>query len=355
MGTKSTVDEYNINRLSQIQGREYILTAVDQYPQHIRKQDIDKVLARSRSETGGLDYTISIKEGCRVMLTTNIDIADRLINGQMGTVVKISLNEQTEKPNILYIKFDDSEAGRNAISKHTNRFAQENNAVPIGPFLARIKVRPGKPSSLEVQRTQFPITLAYACTVHKVQGLTLNKVVVSFDLIKQRSFNYGQIYVALSRATSLQGLNILGNIESKHIKANPKVEEEYERLRKVSSIINNPQPAPIENDGITVSLLNIRSLNKHSIDVKHDQNMMTSDIMVFTETQMLPQTPDNDTRQYLHPFDLIRQDHPTDKYMSLALCTKKHIKVTSYEYFPSVNGLNLKYKATLKCKNNLFF
>lgn len=42
------------------------------------------------------------------MLTTNIDIADRLINGQMGTVIKIALNEKTQKPNIVYIKFDDS-------------------------------------------------------------------------------------------------------------------------------------------------------------------------------------------------------------------------------------------------------
>ena len=60
---------------------------------------------------------------------------------------------------------------------------------------------------------------------------------------------------------------------------------------------------------------------------------------------MLPQTPDNDTRQYLHPFDIIRQDHPTDKYMSLALCTKKHIQVTSFEYIPSINGLKFEIES----------
>ena len=66
------------------------------------------------------------------------------------------------------------------------------NVVPIVPVLAKIKVRPGKPSSPEIQRIQFHLTLACrACTGHKVQGLTLENTVVSFDLFKQRSFNYG--------------------------------------------------------------------------------------------------------------------------------------------------------------------
>ena len=95
--------------------------------------------------------------------------------------------------------------------------------MPIQPVLPRIKVTPGKPSSPEIQRLQFPITLAWACTLHKVQGLTLNEVAVNFELRKQKSFNPEQIYVALSRVTSLQGLYIVGNIEKKHIKANPKV------------------------------------------------------------------------------------------------------------------------------------
>ena len=67
--------------------------------------------------------------------------------------------------------------------------------MPIQPVLPRIKVTPGKPSSPEIQRLQFPITLAWACTLHKVQGLTLNEVAVNFELRKQKSFNPGQIYV----------------------------------------------------------------------------------------------------------------------------------------------------------------
>ena len=127
--------------------------------------------------------------------------------------------------------------------------------------------------------------------IHKVQGLTLKNVVISFDLLKQPFFNYGQIYVALSRSTALQGLHILGNIEMKHIKANPKVDKEYERFREISSITSSlpsEQELAGSNAGVTVSLLNIRSLTKHSTDIKYDGNMFNSDILAFTETQLLP-------------------------------------------------------------------
>lgn len=332
------VDEYNAARLSQIPAQQYTITAIDQYPQHVSKQDIDRVLAKGRSETGGLDYHILIKEGCRVMLTTNIDIADRLINGQMGTVIKITLSEKTQKPNIVYIKFDDSEAGRRAITKHSNSFARHNNVVPIEPVLTKIKIRPGKPSSPEIQRTQFPLTLGYACTVHKVQGLTLKKVVVSFDLLKQRSFNYGQIYVAISRSTSLQGLHVLGNIKMKHVKANPKVHQEYKRLREILPNTNSLS-SQLSNNDVTVTLLNVRSLKKHSIDIKNDANIMNSDVIAFTETQLLPRNSDVEIRENLHPFVLFRKDHNTDKYMSLAVCTKNHNPITQHDYFPLINGL----------------
>ena len=348
------VDQHNKMHLEQLNEPLYRLIAIDQYPQHVSKQDIDRVLARGRSETGGLDSEILIKVNSRVMLTTNIDISDRLINGQMGTVTKVAINRNTNKPSVIYIKFDDSQAGINAIQKHPDQYARETSSVPLVPVLARIKVRPGKPSSPELQRLQFPLTLAWACTVHKVQGLTLDEIVVSFDLNRQTYFNYGQIYVALSRARSLQGLHVIGQIENKHVRANPKVNTEYERMRQMHNTDMDWTASKADNNHVTISLLNIRSLRKHSIDIKHDVRITMSDIIALTETQLLPHHSDNSIRDILQPYELYRQDHPTDKYLSLAVCTKPTIAVSNTQYFPVINGWKLETIQTHTDKSIVF-
>ena len=61
-----------ILKLAVIPKAMFTLKATDQYPNNVNKQDIDRVLARGRSETDGLDYELYLKE--RVKLTANIDI-----------------------------------------------------------------------------------------------------------------------------------------------------------------------------------------------------------------------------------------------------------------------------------------
>lgn len=142
----------------------FTLKATDQYPNNVSKQDIHRVLARGRSETGGLDYELHWKE-------TAYNISCKLIlASQIGTVVKTYVNPNTQTPSIIFIKFDDDKAGQNMINNSNKHYAKEHKVVPVEPILAKIKVRPNKPSSPEIQRIQFPITLAWACSVHKVQG-----------------------------------------------------------------------------------------------------------------------------------------------------------------------------------------
>ena len=67
--------------------------------------------------------------------------------------------------------------------------------------------------------------------MHKVQGLSLPHAVVSFDLEKQRAFTYGQMYVAISRVTSIKGLFLTGQCKPNSKKSDPKAVLEYDRVR----------------------------------------------------------------------------------------------------------------------------
>ena len=96
------VEQHNTRKLDAISKPLLRVRAKDQFPKNVSKQDIERVLTRGRSETGGLDYEFHIKESARVMLTANIDIADRLINGQIGTVVKIHLIQHTKSFNNIH-------------------------------------------------------------------------------------------------------------------------------------------------------------------------------------------------------------------------------------------------------------
>ena len=70
------------------------------------------------------------------------------------------------------------------------------------------------------KRTQFPLALSWACAIHKVQGLSLDEGVICFDLHRQRSFNQGQIYVALSRISTLDRIFLIENYNKTAVKEN---------------------------------------------------------------------------------------------------------------------------------------
>ncbi len=102
-------------------------------------------------------------------------------------------------------------------------------------------------------------------------------------------------------------------MKSKHVKVNPKV--------------NNTSTKDEHSDDsvLTISLLNIRSLRKHSEDIKFHSQLFSLDVLALTETQLLPNDLD--------------MDHPTDKYSSMAICVKTNLEVEYYEYIPVINAL----------------
>lgn len=139
---------------------------------------------------------VQLCKGAQVMLLYNMDLESKLVNGSRGIVTG---------------------------------FDSENN--PIVKFLTGA-VRTIPPKNWEIEEngeivinvSQIPLKLAYATTVHRSQGATIDYAEVDMEGI----FEYGQAYVALSRVKSLAGLSIK-NFNPHVIKAHPKVVEFYKK------------------------------------------------------------------------------------------------------------------------------
>ena len=74
----------------------------------------------------------------------------------------------------------------------------------------------------------FPLALSQACAVHKVHGLSLNEGVISFDIHRQKSINPGQVYVPLSRITSMARMYLIGKYSKKATKENSSAKKGYQ-------------------------------------------------------------------------------------------------------------------------------
>ena len=119
--------------------------------------------------------------------------------------------------------------------------------------------------------------------MYKVQGLTIPQAVVSFDLEKQKTFKPGQVYVALCRIKSLEGLFLTGYFQRNAIKANVKATNEYERLNNEVLFVP-PGASTISPRTLTLTLLNTRSLKRHVNDITSDSGLTESDVLFLTET-----------------------------------------------------------------------
>lgn len=137
------------------------------------------------------------------MLRRNIDTSIGLVNGAIGEVVAVHKNDKKEIEKIE-VRFGNT--------THLTEKIPVNFEIFKGIFMTR---------------KQFPIILSYAITIHKSQGISIKTALIDAGNL---NFAYGQIYVALSRLTFLEGLHLI-NFDPKSIKADPRSITEYNRLR----------------------------------------------------------------------------------------------------------------------------
>ena len=145
----------------------------------ISDRELENVQNRKLSETGNIANILKLKVDAQVMLLSNIDTEDRLVNGLVGQVKYFKIVNGEVK--VIYVKSDDATAGRNLM--HSDAIVRSNSWAPIHKIEVTFGLRKNRTHPC-VKRTQFPLTLAWECNVHKVQGLSLDTGVISFDLHK---------------------------------------------------------------------------------------------------------------------------------------------------------------------------
>ncbi len=132
-----------------------------------------------------VEECLELKEGAQVMFIKNDYSGEqRYFNGRIGTISELSEEE-------IWVSFDDG-----GPDVPVERYTWENKKYTLDPDTNEIETK------IAGTFSHYPIKLAWAITIHKSQGLTFQKAIIDVSA----AFAPGQIYVALSRLVSLDGL-----------------------------------------------------------------------------------------------------------------------------------------------------
>jgi len=246
--TRQEVELANNSRMNQLVGDVKTFEARDGGT-IVDKAQRDKILQNCMAPE-----TIRLKKGAQVMLIKNID--ETLVNGSIGRVIGFMSEATFDSYETNEDEFLATQGGTLAdngeddplISRKSKAAARimENLAgsttqiYPVVRFMLadgstrdllcqreqwKVELPNGE---IQASRNQIPLILAWALSIHKAQGQTLERVKVDLGKV----FEKGQAYVALSRATSMGGLQVT-RFDPKKVNAHEKVRTFYANLSRV--------------------------------------------------------------------------------------------------------------------------
>lgn len=216
------VDKANDTELAKLPGEVHTFTSRDKAVSEAMKAQLKHCQAPAQ---------LDLKVGAQVMLLKNIDLEKGLANGSRGVIVRFQRPKSDseiptgfKKLDLPVVRFDTVKAvGKEECDDDDDGFsvASDVNEFTIHPEEWSNKMGDQIVSS----RVQIPLRLAWSISVHKSQGMTIPNLTVNLAGV----FEYGQAYVALSRATELRRLTLRGFSE-KTFRAHPKVKAFYSLL-----------------------------------------------------------------------------------------------------------------------------
>ncbi|KAE8740983.1 hypothetical protein FOCC_FOCC013509 [Frankliniella occidentalis] len=285
------VDNYNNHIMNKLKGKLITCEASDVIrgngSQLAQRQILYTLNTKKTNQTMGIPKSLPLKISGKYMMTYNVNTEDGLCNGATGTLMRIDQgknNDGDKKPLRLWIKFDDPKVGsllRKKFHSKMRNLQIPDDWTPIEPITVTIQTK--KNSTLKVNRKQFPLVVAHAFTIHKSQGQTLQKVVLHIKGRMSREL----LYVGCSRATSLNGLYIIGSFpipkrleKTSHLGHEIKSWKRRTLLPKYSFLCDRSK-------NLQIVYHNVQSLTKHINLVRNDDVFMNSDLLIFGETWTL--------------------------------------------------------------------
>lgn len=229
---RAQVEGSNEKRLRDLPGEIHRFGAADTGDPAIKERLLANMMAPK---------SIDLKLNAQVMLIKNLDAS--LVNGSLGRVIGFS-DERTfemgggipDDPT-MDAAFNKARKKLSSFSRDSELLSNSKKQFPVVQFVSasgmprvilcqpeewKVELPNGE---VQAKRTQLPLILAWALSIHKAQGQTLERVTVNLS----RVFEKGQAYVALSRATCQDGLRVIG-FDRHKVMAHPKVVEFYGKL-----------------------------------------------------------------------------------------------------------------------------
>ena len=203
---KADVESMNVRHLGKLEGDRHTFTvSTVSSGSRVPLAELQKAVAATDANATYAGSLVLIKEA-QVMLLVNTYASLGLVNGSRGVVTGF----ETSEDGVILPVVEFRNGARIRIEYATW-------TVPIHEDMYLGKTKPS------VMRKQIPLRLAYAITIHKAQGATLDCALID---VGDTTFEYGQAYVALSRLKDLEGL-FIHDIDVRAFRAHPKVVQFY--------------------------------------------------------------------------------------------------------------------------------
>ena len=199
----ATANRYNEERMDAIKAIRFSFKA--------------KVIGSFPESSYPAEETLVLKEGCQVMFLKNDSQGSRYYNGKLGVVSSVDGSKicvrGIEDDTVVEVEPEVWTNARYVIDKETKEIREE----------------------IEGEFRQYPLRLAWAITIHKSQGLTFDRAVLDVNA----AFAAGQVYVALSRCRSLEGLVLTAPLNTASVRTDMTVTDymntELEQAQQTAS------------------------------------------------------------------------------------------------------------------------